>query len=171
MSDNATNDNNLVIRDEVSGDVLQDNGTSMTERESYERVVDGLKIAAEACSHLVASEPENTPYWRTLRLSFDHLRKAAMTISGLSLVMKFEHTQDVRGLAMDWRTARERLRYGLKQSEGGMRQLAGAHRGDLVYSRMANELAAMQQKIDRKTAKRATAAARRGLLWVPEGIA
>jgi len=168
MDKPADEDNNLVVRDERTNDIVQDNGSSMNEGQSYERVIDGLKMGAEACAHLVITDAEFGDYWRALRKALDGLRKAAMGVSGLDLTMRFKETADPRGGFLPWREARDRLHEGIKQAAGGMRQLAVSHRGDMVYSRMANDLESMQAKIKAAATQRAKKATRRGQLWIPD---
>jgi hypothetical protein len=161
------NENNLVIKDD-HGDVVQDNGTRMIELESYERIIEGLKISADAASHLIWTESETSDYWRNWRTMLDKIRKACMSSAGLELTARFNHTPEVRIRPMPWKEARDRFRDGIKQSAGGMRQLALCHRGDLVYSRMANDLEAMHKKLGIAAAAKSRGAARRGLIWVPD---
>ncbi len=163
-------ENNLVIRDERTGEIIQDNGTRMLERDSYDRVIDGLRIGAEAAAHLTITDAEFADYWRRLMKTLDGLRRAAMNVSGLDLTMKFAETVEPRSAFMPWRKARDRLHEGIKQAAGGMRQLAGCHRGDMVYSRMANDLESMQAKIKASSTQRAKAATRRGKLWIPDNL-
>ncbi len=162
-------ENNLVVKDD-SGDIVQDNGTRMTERDSYERVIAGLRIGAEAAAHLIITDAEFADYWRRLCKTLDGLRRAAMSIAGLDLTMKFSETVEPRHAFLPWRQARDRLHDGIKQAAGGMRQLAVSHRGDMVYSRMANDLESMQAKIKASSTQRAKAATRRGKLWVPDNF-
>ena len=170
MTEEKENDNNLVIRDERTGDIVQETGSRMDEHQSYQRVIDGLKIAAEASAHLVITDAEFGDYWRALRKALDGLRKAAVGVSGLDLTMRFKETADPRGGFLPWREARDRLHEGIKQAAGGMRQLAVSHRGDMVYSRMANDLESMQAKIKAAATQRAKKATRRGQLWIPDSL-
>lgn len=122
-------------------------GTLMIERESYERVIEGLKIAADASMHLVKQEPEAGNHWRAMAQRLDIVRRIAVQHAGLGEVMRERQTESVRGDPMKWRKARDRLREGLIQCAGGMRQLATCHRGDFWWSRMATTVEEMERKI------------------------
>jgi hypothetical protein len=115
-------------------------GTRMIEKESYERVVEGLKMSAEACMHLAKQEPEHGATWKGIGQLLDKIRLQACQLAGLDLAMKQLETQGARGNPYAWRRARQRFLDGLKQATGGMRQLAVCFRGDLRWSMMAQEL-------------------------------
>lgn len=170
MTEEPKNDNNLVVIDDHGDVISQDNGVKLLEKESYERVIEGLKISADAAAHIAFREPEHMDYWHKWRFTLDNVRRAAMHISGLELTMKFEATTDPRGEPMPWRTARDRFRDGLKQASGGMSQLATCHRGDLVYARMARDLGEIQQKVSRATVAKTKRAMSSGRLWIPDNI-
>lgn len=121
-------------------------GSLMTDGQSFERVRDGLAIAAEAAFHLLAHEPINAATWRALGNNLDQVRRICVQHAGLT-PLKEKQTQEVRGQAMGWMKARKRFREGLMQAAGGLRQLAGCHRGDLWWSNMATQIESMEQKI------------------------
>lgn len=158
---NPDHDPNGIPRDQ-HGDIVQDIGTRMREKDSYERVIDGLKIAAEACSHLACREPGEAEMFRKLRRSLDVVRRIAVKRAGLEDMIRVKETGAVDGLPMVWRAARDRLHYGLRQAEGGARQLATCHRGDADFSRVADELANMQRGLRNRVK-----APRSSLIWTP----
>lgn len=128
--------NDLVIRDK-GGDPVN-LGTRMIERESYERVIEGLKLSADAAQHLAGMEPESAGMWRALSGKLDQCRRIAVQHAGLGLVIQEQETKRKRsGDLMDYKPARARFREGLQQASGGMRQLATCFRGELVWSQMA----------------------------------
>lgn len=169
MNDNSLpsdNDNDLVIRGE-DGDPVQDVGTRMIERQSYERVVEGLALSADACMHLVRRDPEHAGYWRKLAGNLDAVRRIAVSHAGIGDTITLKQTEVVRGEAMAWRSARDRFKDGIKQAAGGMRQLATCFRMDFTWARMANELDAMEQKMDAIQKRATRSAKRRNLIWLP----
>lgn len=123
-------------------------GSLMNERQSYERVIEGLKIASDAAMHLLQHEPESALQWGMMGTRLDQARRICVQYAGLGLAMKEKQTeQRLRGKAMSWRQARDRFREGLVQSAGGCRQLATCHRSDLWFSRMATDLEELARKI------------------------
>lgn len=140
------------IQVDANGDPVR-LGTLMKEKESYERVVEGLKIAAEGFAHLGRLEP--TPEGRDNRAKLvkymDQLRRAAIQEAGLEDTIRSRPTPEPRGLVMPFRKARDRLLYGLKQAEGGARQIV-VHRvtdgqPTLWWSRFASQLEDMIRKV------------------------
>lgn len=149
MVDEA-DDNNLIIRGR-DGDPVATLGTLMTERESYERVVEGLRLAADAAAHLALREHRYgnlnaRGLWSGLSRRLDQVRKMAVQHAGIGLVIKQKETGEVRGEGLRFAMARKRFREGIKQAAGGMRQLAVCHRGEVTWSRMANDLETMERK-------------------------
>lgn len=144
---------NLIPRDS-QGDIVP-LGTRMIEFESYERVVEGLKIAAEGAAHLAVHEyrckdiPACNTFSRLAR-SLDMCRKTAVDLAKLKNTMQQQETAQVRRDPMPYREAKRRLRDGIKQACGGMRQLATCHRIDLRWSMMASTLEEMEGKLTGK---------------------
>lgn len=135
------------IRLGADGDpIAHPTGTRMIEKESYERVIEGLKMAADACMHLAKQEPQQCVMWKDIGQKLDKVRLTSCKLAGLDLSMKQLETQDARGEAYAWRFARERLLQGIQQASGGMRQLAVCFRADVNWSIMA-------QTLDRSVAK------------------
>ena len=130
----------------ADGDPLPQ-GTRMIERDSYDRVIEGLRIASDAAMHLVKAEMANATQWRGLATKLDQCRKICVQHAGLGLVMKEKETVDVRGDPMNWRWARDRFRYGIKQASGGCLQLAVCFRSDLWWSKMSAQLESLEQKL------------------------
>lgn len=147
-------DNNLVVRD-ASGDPVP-LGTRMIEKESYERVIEGLKIAAEGAAHLAVHEYDSrningVNLYSALAKRLDLARRIAVERAAIDeTVMRQRETELVRGQPMRYREAKRRFREGIKQAAGGMRQLATCHRGDFVWSKMAGDLEGMLAKLTGK---------------------
>lgn len=135
------------IQVDAQGDPLRQ-GTLMIERESYERVIEGLKIASDAAAHLAKYETGKAwEVWRKLANNLDQVRRIAVQKAGLGLAMKERETTEVRGEPMPWRRAKDRFREGLIQAAGGMRQMATCFRGDFAWSRMATDLEQLDAKM------------------------
>lgn len=150
--------NDLVVRGD-DGDPIS-TGTRMIERESYERVVEGLKIASDAALHLARNEDHSAHVWsiagvqakqdaakrdaetwRSICALLDTVRKEAVTLAKIDQPGALNPTPPLSGSAsMTWRQARDRFVDGIAQATGGMRQLATCFRGDLHWSLMAGEL-------------------------------
>lgn len=139
--------NDLVVRG-ADGDPLPDpEATTMIERESYERVIEGVKSAADAAAHLALTEPENSGIWGGMARRLDTVRRIAVRTAGIEDNINQKETERVRKKPMAWKVARERFREGLKQAEGGMRQLGVCHRGDIAWLTMADVVADLQRKL------------------------
>lgn len=133
-------DSELVVLD-AHGDPLPDvRSTKMIERESYERVIEGLKMAAEACMHIAQHEPKEGEKWKRLSLVFDKMRLCACQLAGVEATGTVKQTTEVRGTPYAWRRARDRFVDSIKQASGGMRQLAVCFRHDFRWSMMAQQL-------------------------------
>jgi len=145
---------NLIQRDS-QGDVIP-LGTKMIEKESYERVIDGLRIAAEACAHLAFhyksfDDVDTVNAYAGIARRLDQCRLICVDHAKLGdTPMKQQETAEVRKGPMHFSYARKRMRDGLKQASGGMRQLATCHRGDLSWSRMAGQVEEMLRKAQAK---------------------
>lgn len=136
--------NDLVIRDK-GGDPVN-LGTRMIERESYERVIEGLKLAADAAQHLAGLEPEAANLWRRVGSNLDQCRRISVQHAGLGLVIQENETRQKRGGdLMNYKPARARFREGLQQASGGMRQLATCFRNDIGWSRLAQQIEEMER--------------------------
>ncbi len=136
------------IEVDAHGDPLPQ-GTRMIEYESYERVIEGLKIAADACMHLAKREntPEGVENRRRLAELLDQCRRICIQHAGIDDVTRSQATQEVRGEPLRFREARDRLLEGLKQASGGARQLATCFRIDLTWSRTAFQLETLERNI------------------------
>jgi len=135
-----------LIETDANGDPLRQ-GTLMLERESYERVIEGLKMISDACAHLIRHEPLQTEHWRGFMTRFDKARLICVQHAGLGLAMQQKETQDVRGEPLPWKLCRQRFLEGVEQAAGGCRQLATCHRGDLWWSTMAGTLDDLARKL------------------------
>src|SRR5437660_6281444 len=126
----------------------------MIEKESYERVIEGLRMAAEAAMHLAATEPQLCGIWTSLARKLDLVRRGAVQRAGLEDTIRQRATEQVWGNPLPWRSARDRFREGLRQASGGARQLAVCFRADLSFHQMAEQLDAMGRKLNRPPRRR-----------------
>lgn len=138
--DDPANPNNLVARGTDGDPLPHPTGTRMIEKESYERVVEGLKMASDACQHIAKGETVQASTWIDIGAMFDKMRREAVALAGLDLAMKQNETPTMRGAPMSWRKSRQQFLDGIKQATGGMRQLATCFRGDFNWSFMAQQL-------------------------------
>lgn len=136
MSNLDFTDNKGVILDQY-GDPIR-RGTLMTERESYERIIEGHRLAADAARHL--AKRERKAAWVTVANGLDEMRLHVMKLARIEDA-GFRPTTDSSGSGgLGWRNARDRFREGLRQAAGGCRQMATCHRGVLDWSRIAAKL-------------------------------
>jgi hypothetical protein len=130
-------------------------GSRMIERQSYERVIDGLRIAAEGFMHLACWEDteDGKANRKAVARMLDSTRRICIARAGLDDVVRADPTAEVAGTAVfPFRRARDRVVYGLQQAAGGARQLATYHRMDLSWSRVAEEIETLERQV--KTGKR-----------------
>jgi hypothetical protein len=133
-------ENNLVVRGTDGDPLPHPTGTRMIEKESYERVIEGLKMSADACMHLAKQEPQSGQIWKDVGLLLDRMRLEACKLAGLVPAGSQSETAGARGNPYAWKRARQRFLDGLRQATGGMRQLATCFRGDFRWSMMAQQL-------------------------------
>lgn len=136
-----------LIATDANGDPVRQ-GSLMDERQSYERVIEGLKMISDACAHLIRHEPLKAEYWRGFQTRMDQARRICVQYAGLGLVLKENETRELRGEPLPWRQCRQRFLDGVEQAAGGCRQLATCHRGDLWWSTMAMTLDDMARKLN-----------------------
>lgn len=120
----------------------------MNEKQSLERVIEGLRMASDACAHLIRHEPLDALYWRGFMTRFDQARRICVQHAGLGLAMKENETQELRGEPLPWKQCRQRFLDGITQAAGGCHQLATCHRGDLWWTNMATTLDDMARKLN-----------------------
>lgn len=147
---------------DANGDPVRQ-GSLMNERQSYERVIEGLKMVSDACAHLIRHEPLQAAHWRAHMTRFDQVRRICVQKAGLGLVLQEKETAELRGEPLPWRKCRARFLEGIEQAAGGMRQLATCHRGELLWSQMAATLDDMARKLNAMR----RAAARKAVMQAP----
>lgn len=170
MSDTTAENDPNAIRLGGDGDPLPyPTGTRMIEKESYERVIEGLKMSADACMHLAKQEPQQCETWKNIGQRLDKMRLTACKVAGLEISMRQLETQGARGNPYAWRHARDRLLNGIKQASGGMRQLAVCFRSDIQWSIMAQSLESSEKKLRAFLVGRTPAPTHRSSLILPPG--
>jgi hypothetical protein len=129
--------------------VVDKRGTLMVERESYERVIEGLKMASDGAHHLTQSRQDTK--WRTLAQVFDKIRAAVAKLGGMGT----EGT-DTKAVAEQWNAqhmgvhaAYDRVYRGLDMACKGARQIATCHRGDLRWSKYAQMIEGLRDQCGR----------------------
>lgn len=149
---------------DANGDPIGE-GVRMREAESYERLIEGLKIMADAAAHLTRTETEHTKEWAFSMVVCDRLRKMAMEHAKVdSTGFKMTTLPD---LPMAWANARSRFREGCNQAEGGARQMATCFRMDTSFSVLSQQIAEHGRKMLNLAQSKIRAGRKAGLLWVP----
>jgi hypothetical protein len=141
--------NNLIVRDKEGNPLPDPKAVMMRERESYERVVEGLKIAADAAKHCAKKEPSRAQMWLAMASRLDQVRRVAVDMAGISDTYE-KQTGDVIGQGMEWLDARKRFSEGLKQAAGGARQIAVVHRSEIQWLQIAHQVEQLSQSVSRK---------------------
>jgi hypothetical protein len=121
----------------------------MLEGDSIDRVVEGLKMAADGCMHLhYHRDDRDDPLWQINASAFDALRTtlARMARNRASDVTE---TVDPRGAKMKQVEAYERVYEGLKMAGQAARQIATGHRGDITWSKAARLLEGQRDRLSR----------------------
>lgn len=157
---------NPIILD-ANGDPLRQ-GSLMNEKQSYERIVDGLQVMAEASAHMAQRDKNRRQKLLEITIRLDVVRVTAVRKAGISEPMKQRDTVLTPNPPMAWKEARKRFRDGSKQAAGGFRQLATCHRGELLWSRMAVEVERLADNVN-KGAINMPSARRSGLI-LPETV-
>ena len=120
---------------EIAGD-FERRGTKMSERQSYERAIEGLKLASDGCRNLATYF--NREQWDVQADLFDKVRQAVVKLAGIGApVDSVASAKKHSGVALTRNEAYDRVYTGLTQAAGGMLQIAGGHRGDLRWSKIA----------------------------------
>lgn len=120
---------------EIAGD-FDRRGTLMSERQSYERVIEGGKLASDGCRNLAAYEHGDS--WDALADIMDQLRARCAALSGAN--SPADAAPSLRKFTSSALTRNEsynRVYEGLGMMAGGARQLAACHRGDVRWSKIA----------------------------------
>lgn len=121
-------------------DIAQDKrGILMREFESYERVIEGMKRAADGARHrAVCSTREAGEAWNMLADQMDKGRQIAVRLSGFNRMMDGKPSDKVfGGETLTLVDATTRISQGLKNAAAGARQIANCQRMSLEWLRLA----------------------------------
>ena len=119
-------------------------GTLMVEFESYERIIEGLKKAADGARNM--ARWKHPDLWNGLAEFLDKLRRCVARDGGYNRAQDSKDTVQVFGGDMTWTDANSRILTGLKDAAAGARQIAQAQRMDLSWLRYANQFEKMRDK-------------------------
>lgn len=148
--------------EEIPGDFDQ-RGSLMREPESYERIIEGLKLASDGARHLAIWG--EGPEWNGLAVIYDKVR---MLIAKLGRFNRPSDTRDSLALMTDAslprREAYARVTAGLKMASAGCSQMALAHRMDMRWSLWSEQL---QRLRDGANALAKSKSAEWSCLWMP----
>ncbi len=130
----------------VTEAVEQDHrGSIMCEFESYERIIEGMKIASDGARHM--ARYANPDPWNRYADFLDQVRRAMVQLAG------FDRPEDARvsfqqfgGEGISRTAALSRIRTGLDGASAGARQIAQAQRMDLRWQIRANHINALRDK-------------------------
>lgn len=133
-------------------------GSVMGELESWERIIDGLKMAADASRHMARFRfPDK---WNTLAQYLDSIRKAVIRDGGFDRPADAtDSAQQFGGDGMAWTMASRRIADGLKMAASGADQIALCQRSDLRWVNYAQRLRTLRDtahKLAMKTSQRVT---------------
>lgn len=106
-------------------------GIQMAEVESLERVIEGLKIAADGARHCAAFR--NKDGWEKIADNLDRMRGVAVTLSGTGNVNAASTRLSIITLALPIEQAFRRYVEGLRQAMGGAKQMATYHRMSMEW--------------------------------------
>lgn len=107
-------------------------GTEMRELESWERVIDGLKMAADGARHMARFRfPDK---WNTFASYLDSLRKAVIKDGGFDRPADAtDSVQQFGGDGLSWAEAGRRIAEGIKMAASGADQIANCQRLDMRW--------------------------------------
>lgn len=120
-------------------------GSIMKEGESYERVVEGLKVASDGARNLARwADPD---LWNAMAQYFDSLRKAVVQLACLDRGADArESEQQWGGNGISRTEAMTRLTKGLKDAAAGANQIAQVQRMDVRWLMYANRFDKLRDK-------------------------
>lgn len=120
-------------------------GSLMTEFESYERVVEGLKLASDGARHMARHRPPDP--WNKLAMFLDSLRKAIMQESGFNRLQDAKTSHEAwSGAPLSVTQAHSRLMDGLKGAAAGAKQISLCQRMDLKWTLYAERFELMKKQ-------------------------
>lgn len=114
-------------------------GSLMREPESWERLIDGLKMAADGARHMARHASPDS--WNNLARYLDAVRKAVIQDGGIDRPSDAtESTQQFGGEGQSFSQAQSRIGQGLRMAAAGAEQIGQCQRMDLRWLRYAGQL-------------------------------
>jgi hypothetical protein len=123
----------------VAEDVAQEKrGILMRELESYERIVDGTRRAADGARHRAYRNKDTRDAWDALADQIDQGRRIAVRLSGYNRMEDGNASERVlTGEGLSLVEATTRINTGLKDAASGARQIANGQRMSFEWLRLA----------------------------------
>lgn len=114
-------------------------GSIMREMESWERLIDGLKMAAEGARHMARRQTPDK--WNRLAGYLDSVRKAVIRDGGFDRPTDAtESIQQFGGEGLTFSQSQGRIGQGLRMAAAGAEQIAQCQRMDMRWLRYAAQL-------------------------------
>lgn len=127
-------------------------GTLMRELESWECVIDGLKMASDGCRHI--ARRYNPDRWNRFAMWLDAVRKAMIRDGGYDQASsRNDSVEQFGGEGIPLIEAQSRVRNGLKKAASGCDQIAHCQRLDFRWLRYAQQLRAFDDNVRRAAMK------------------
>ena len=120
-------------------------GTLMKERESWERVIDGLKLASDGARNMARfARPD---VWNRFAMYLDQIRRAMAQEAGFNRAQDTIDSAAVVGdSSLSWAAASARVFVGLKDAAAGARQISLGQRMDIRWTNYANQIDKLRLK-------------------------
>jgi len=115
----------------VAEDVAQDKrGVLLTDFQSYERIIEGLKLAADSARHRAYRNEQNSRVkWDAVADKLDKARQITVRASGFNRLQDGNPSLRIfGGEVMNRSLAASRIKTGLKDAAAGCRQVSNCHR-------------------------------------------
>lgn len=119
-------------------------GIAMAEVESLERVIEGLKSAADGARHL--GMYRNRDDWSGIADRVDRMRSVAVQLSGNGNINAAATSLVSIRNPMPIGEALKRYVYGLRQAAGGAKQMATYHRMSMEWLEVNKALRLLEEK-------------------------
>ncbi len=120
-------------------------GSPMSELESWERVIEGLKLASDGARHMTRHRDRDT--WNRLAIYFDSLRKAVIKDGGFDRPSDAAlSTEKWGGTGISYSDALGRVMTGLRGASAGAKQISLGQRMDLRWTQYAEQFERLRDK-------------------------
>lgn len=120
-------------------------GTPMTEIESWERVIEGMKLASDGCRQM--ARRGNASDWNKMAEMMDAVRRAVIRDGGFDRPADAKPSEMVTGgPGISPSEAVSRIAKGLKMASAGARQISLGQRMDIRWTGYANAFDRLMNK-------------------------